>query len=376
MGYYSNILSDEIYELQDVSFTEGRNLQITAPLFKYKLEMIVSEPAYNVHNRPYYVVIVCNDEIDVNTLRYTGKYNNGKQFITPIYAKGLEHVYMFTENVNRILNYLNPNTTQVISVKAYINAVLQAVGANCCDMTSTECIDVTDACFREPLVLMTNWLASGDNRLDDVYRCFSSNYFPTRRSLPLEVQMIRTFDQLDQLKVFINPYVRNINEVCANAVRSMSTWPSTQYELLVHNSLLTQSTDSVVPVGPEELGHMSKFLLNLMRHADEDFWFDVDIGPDSYRDGWYTRINTRTGFDQHKVYVKDSIACELPTLLTYAADLITKFPTRSMVAHRSCMEDVCVYDKNDNTLLLYIDLPMWMIASCHGLINASNTYSF
>lgn len=375
LGFYSNVLSDEIYELQGVTFTEGRNISLTAPLFKYKLEMIINDPSYNIHNQPYYVVIVCNDEIDLNTLRYSGKFNNGGQFIAPIYARGLGHTYMFTENINTVLAYLDPTADKVISVKAYINEILRAIGA-VYDPSVTEGIDIADAGLVEPLVLITNWFAGSNHRVQEVFRHFDGNYFPTRRTLPLEVQMIRAFNQLDQLKVFMSAYAWNVNEVCSNAIRSMSTWPSIQYELLKHDALLIRTSDTSAPNGPEELGHMAKFLLSLMRYNAEDFWFDVDIGPGSYRDGWYTQINTRTGFDQRQNYMKDSMACELPTLLTNAADLITRFPSRCMIAHRSCMEDVSVYDKNDNTLLLYIDLPMWMIASCHGLINASNTYSF
>lgn len=348
---------------------------MSAPLFKYKLEMIVNEPSYGIHNEPYYVVMLCNDEIDLKTLRYTGRYAQGSQFIAPIYAKGLGHTYMFTDNINRMSTYLSPTIDKVISVKAYINEIIRAVGS-VCEAATTGCSDIADVGLRESLVLIVNWFAGGDNRLEDVFRHFDGNYFPTRKTMPLEIQMIRSFTQLDQLKIFMSPYVRNINEVYANAVQSMSTWPSIQYELLSRNSLLTQSSDSVAPVGPEEVGHMAKFLMSLMRYTAEDFWFDVDTGPGSYRDGWYTLINARTGFYKSQAYMKDSVACELPTLLTNAADLITKFPTRSLVAHRSCMEDVSIYDKNDNTLLLYIDLPMWLIASCHGLINASNTYSF
>lgn len=374
LGQYSNVITNEVYELQGITFTEGRNLVSPIPLFKYKLEMIVNDPSFGIINQPYYMVIVCNDEIDTITMSYTGKFNSGSQFIAPIYARGLGHTYMFTNGVNNLLSYLGYTTDRVMSVKGFIGAILHALGDISRDVLDVDA-DIADVALSEPLSQITDWFASGNCRTGDIINHLDGRYFSNRRTLPSEVHLIRTFTQLDQLKLFINPYVRNIDEVHANVIRTMPTWPSIQSDLIARGALLSRSVDCDNPVLVDDIGRMAKLLQCIMHYQAEDFWFDVD--PNGvYDDKWYTCINPRVGFTQQQVYESSNSSGFMSYLLTSATDILSRYPSKSLVAHRSCMEDIGIYDKNDNTLLLYIDLPMWLIASCHALINVHNTESF
>ena len=357
----------------DMTLSLGRNLTITDRMWKYKLQLVINDSTSGAVNQPFYIVMLSNDEIDTRTMCYKGRVRAGYQYILPIYAHGMGRTYMFVDAVNELLRrYPSSPTPGVISPLQFVDHVFLQIGGEIgiCSPGVNKSLDVADVCFNEPLLQVVSQVCANDSVAD--YDTFSRRYALTASSMPMEIDMIRRFRRLTDLRMFVNPYVRNINEVCDAATFSSSAWESTRQYLETHDALLTASTDSRLPPTPEESSRMGSFLSALYAYDSDDFWFTPDFGIRDVGDKYFKNIDTLHGFTSNTQLVRQYTADGITLGLIQATDIFGRFVGRRLIAHRSCMEDVSVYDKDDNTLLLYIDLPMWLLASCNGLINRNN----
>lgn len=361
----------EEYAPSNILLTQGRNISLgvfaVLPT-KYRIDFMIN-------NTNHYLIVMSLERLNTDTL--LGMTSGLPTPIYPLYGKIYQRHILFTQRINQFFQATSccscsPHTSnQVMSTMDFINSIDHAIGANG-EPTLKVGMDgdfpgASPIIRNDPLMEIMNELLT-DLQFSNPWGNLSQQFRITQEMIPPEIAMvIQGATQSTDLLRFDSPTRRVKSDVQIAVEFSRENWEETSRRIHDDNAVLSQTTDNILPCTPEDNSRMGLVLGSIADIPAEDFWFDVRSSLMDTSDFYIKKINPYTGFSRttERLHGWDTLVHNL----IYAVDLLGKFPGTVMVAHKSCLEDLTVYDRRTNKILLYIDLVWWTLASANGLIN-------
>lgn len=349
----------------DLVLTEGRTLRVPPNLHKFKLD-VLPDPASNQH---WQFVVISNAELNLN---------DDKSFIFPVYVRRPDgSVIINTDCVNEMFEYFNivqsSTGKRVVSTISFISTIANACGSF--NMREDDMPAMSYLGRDEQLLEIINNI--GYDGLDEsVVADYHRIYAVKSTAVPREIVYIFSLRNMGQVRIFVNQYALAANtELIAAASSSKSTWPDMYRHLHQNNLILTQATDVMLPQTEAMISYMGRFLTEAYTVAGDDYWIDIRTDPASVSDLYYRAINPRAGFSSSTSRLDKWANLTFNAL--YAMDLGGRFRNQELCMHRTCMDEIVIYNKSDlSNPLLYLDMVWWTLCSAPGLINESNAMFF
>lgn len=364
---------------ENLDLVDGRHLsmgRLSAKIYpkypyKYRMDLVDGRGGYS------HIFLISIGHFDPRTFLDENKQPTR---VYPIYGKVRGKYVLFIDRINEffkdtecIVAPQSFNGSTVMSTMDYVTTAQTAIESMPMRNASIayDCSYVVrDDPYEDILNIALSNISSAENHVGVL-----NAYGVLLGLMSPEIQMIYKFlKSSDDLRRFDSPLRRSRSDVQIAVEAALPFWPDIDRQLHVEDRIFKQSTDSRVPHSLDGLGFMEKTLNAIYQMDVEDFWFDIRPDPKDISDFYIKKINPYTGFS--KVTSRMTSWSDLIFDLIYATDLIGRFPDTLMMAHRSCLEDLTIYDKTTNQILLYIDLVWWVLAAAPGLINVYNTRHF
>lgn len=369
--------ADGLYLPFDAIISEGRNI-MAGTYRKYKMTVVPVESTgmrIPVYGRPWTVYIMTAGKLDLEN------WHLANEPIFPVYFRSPEgRVILNVQAINDMLStgmVVTPDGSMdagVMSTRKFINSLRLAAGQQ--TVAETQNPDIIDdwsyLSRRDPIVSIINTV--GIENSDQVFGLHS--YDVSKSYIPLVIQQIAQCGHPMDIAFLVNKEAVAVDEVGNAVLRSKVNWPAIRDKLRANNTILTECSDSIVPVLPGGVHLMGTFMDLLYATPGEDFWFDMKIDAQAVHDLYYKTVDVRKGFSTDTCRMRNG--WDVVTYGAAAMNLVSKLPGASLLtAHRTCLDELVLYYKTDlENPVLWMDMVWWTLATAPGLINATNSAYF
>ena len=352
--------SDE-YEDDVAHYQRGLTITIPKPPQLYKYRIVITETLGDLlgsknflHNpsscmSESEIIFISTAPINLETYE-CNPYN----VIYPLYGRACGMTVLFTKSIERLLNLADFYAeSELITPIEFIQEKMTMLGG-ILQAGDTEIITgYSPVAWKHSMEEIVNLLQVDlDATVSELV--WIPSMFPPLFRLASEAVSWQS------LKMYVNGFADKTNNVRNGVVGSMIRWGDIQNRLISQGRLFT------VPYNT--LSARMDLLVYYAHLIGPDFFVTVDMADDHFDipDLYLQRISLDMNFEIGGMQRSENIK-QFVRLLCQATD--NPWAGSKVRIHKSCMEDIVVYDANTQEILLYLDLVWWTVAASNGLIN-------
>lgn len=350
------------YETEVASYSRGRSIYINrSPVF-YKYKIILSEVIPELQNTKEFlhnpsqfvseseVVFISTTPIDLDTYE-TNPYG----VIYPLYGKTGGITVVFPKSIERFLKLANfYDDTELMSPIDFIEEQ-QALYGGLFPAEQEFLSSIAPLAWGIGLQEAAGIIQTDRQQVDALIAKSAYHYSIFPRMFLLASNAV----SWQELKMYVNGFADKTNNVRNGVVGSMIRWEELYNHLVYNGRILTR---------PYYFDARMDLVVYYAHLIGDDFVATVDMSNDHFDipDMYLNRIQLDGQFEmfgsQRSGHIKEFVRA-----LCKAVD--NPWAGNKIRIHKSCMEDIIVYDAETNEILLYLDLTWFTISAASGLIN-------
>ena len=350
------------YETEAASYSRGRSVYINrSPVF-YKYKIVLSEVIPELQNTKEFlhnpsqfvskseVVFISTTPIDLDTYE-TSQFG----VIYPLYGKTGGITVTFPKSIERFLKLANfYDDTELMSPIDFIEE-LQALYGGLFPAEQEFMSTIAPLGWNIGLQEAAAIVQSDRQQVDALIAKSAYHY----SIFPRMFLIVSNAVSWQELKLYMNGFADKTNNVRNGVVGSMIRWEELYNHLVSNGRILTR---------PYYFDARMDLVVYYAHLIGDDFVATVDMSNDHFDipDMYLNRIQLNGQFkmfgSQRSEHIKEFVRA-----LFKAVD--NPWVGNKIRIHRSCMEDIIVYDVETNEILLYLDLTWFTISAASGLIN-------
>ena len=348
------------YEDDMASYERARNIHISQRPSMYKYKLVITEVFNDLQKTTQFlhnpsqcmseseIVFLSNSPINLDTYEC-----NPYGVIYPLYGRCCGNVMLFTKSIERFLALDNfYEESELITPLDFIQEKQALYGGMLDDLT--EFLPYSPISWNISLEEVVNMIHNKEDLSPMIAKiAFHRSMFSDLFLLAAESVSWQT------LKMYVNGFADKTNNVRNGVIGSMDRWGMLYDSLTYAGRIMTQ---------PYSFNGRLDLLIHYAHLIGPDFYVVVDMKNDHFEipDMYLHRINLDTNFvigdAQRSEHVKQFVR-------HLCTSLDNPWYGNKVRIHKSCMEDIVVYDEDTNEILLYMDLVWFTIAASNGLIN-------
>ena len=352
-------------EFQDdvAMYSRARPVHIgRQPLF-YKYKLVISEVCNELQTTPQFlhnpmtcmseseIVFVSTQPINLDTYEC-----DPYAVIYPLYGRTCGQVLLFSKSIDRFLKLVDfYNEEEVITPFEFIQEKTAMYGGILSAGDDWEFLPYAPISWN---ISLRDIVEIIQNKSGDINAIMAKVAYHRSMFSDLFI-LVSNAVSWQTLKMYVNSFADKTNNVRNGVVGSMCRWDELYNYLVTNGRIMTQ---------PYSWSARMDLLVHFAHLIGPDFFVTVDMSndhfdiPDMYMHRIQLQSNFVVGNAQRSGHIKQFV-----TLLCNALD--NPWRGNKVRIHKSCMEDIVVYDAVTNEILLYMDLVWFTLASSNGLIN-------
>lgn len=353
-----NAQSTDIYSPYTMTLRQNRNLKIPPHFAKYKLEVRFRDG----------VVDVIGASLDPFDPRLISSGDIRNETFYPLFAHMGSECFLFVDSIDAMFRegsmiVSNEFVKSVISPMELIRRVDNHMAHSQLSQHWDTSISkvVRPHSSIELLMEIMNGASGSDSRLE-------ATYGVSQFVVPEAIKMLGEVRRASQLMRFMHPMGCVPSDIASIA---MCQDFAQMKNFIDVNGILPRKVNDIYLYEVEDRSPTGEWLSAIYSQPFNDFSFDIRQDILDLSDLYVQHCNVYDDFRHAFWRVKDWN--HLMSCLIMAFNLgkynIKNNETKLHV-QRSWLEDLVIKDDNDN-VVLYVDLVMWMLACSNGLINAS-----
>lgn len=359
--------TSEVYEPLTLIVHQGRDIQIPKGFTKYKFELRCNDSIADV-------IAIADADFDPSNIMSSEFDNVG---LWPIYIHYGRDCFMFIEAINDLfcksgMVVSNTGSNFVRSPMGIIKSIDDIMYPGALPDNN---FDLRFSRVQRPdgvLEIVMMELNSDSQHFQEMNQ-LETTYGIPHGVLPLEVEFLANVRNVSQVRRFLNPYGQVPSDVASHWMSFVQNGDETIKQLraeLMSNNALPDRVSDIYMTEAEDRSYTGAWLSGIYSNHFSDFTFPLRFDERNVSDLYAKRCHIYDGFRHsfERLVNWKSLTDYLILSFNIVKSSIEK--DIEFQVQRSWAEDLVIRDPSGH-IVTYVDMVLWMLCCCDGLINDS-----